>query len=177
MSKIDYVCKECGEKFQGRKRKYCDVRCRNKYEQNLYKTFSKCDVTSDLQDEELGGDWLPGSCNLPTQVLELLETNLDLLLNGSVLFNYQENVRINQILQQLPAPKYEDGSPYVPETSKEYSIHQRALEKLLVGFEWEMRNRNRSASRKKIEELRNGERKKSVVTVEGESTQDTPPKD
>ena len=177
MSKIDYICKECGEKFQGRKRKFCNSRCAQNHKQNTYKTFSKLDVTSGLQDEELGGDWLPGSCNLPTQVLELLETNFDLLLNGSVLFNYQENAQINQILQDLHEPIYEDGSSYVSEISKEYSIHQRALEKLLVGFEWEMRNRNRSASRKKIEELRNGERKKSVVTVEGESTQDTPPKD
>ena len=136
MSK-DQICKECGEKFQGRKRKFCNAQCAQNYKQNTYKTFSKLDVTSDLQDEELGGDWLPGSCKLPTQVLELLETNFDLLLNGSVLFNYQENAQINQILQDLPAPKYEDGSSYVSEISKEHSIHQRALEKLLVGFAWE----------------------------------------
>ena len=117
MSK-DQICKECGEKFQGRKRKFCNAQCAQNYKQNTCKTFSKHDVTSDLQDEELGGDWLPGACNLPTQVLELLETYFDPKLNRSPLFedsallDHQEYVQIKKALQELPRAKYQDGSRY-----------------------------------------------------------------
>jgi len=143
MSK-DQICKECGEKFQGRKRKFCNAQCAQNYKQNTYKTFSKHDVTSGLQDEELGGDWLPGACNLPTQVLELLETYFDPKLNrsalfeGSALFDHQEYVQIKKALQELPAAKYQDGSPYVSETSKDALRRSNAMD-FLVGSDYRLR--------------------------------------